>query len=107
MTTITLKRGTTLAILATAKSSGTTVPLDNTYEVAAAIAPFTSEGEGIDMAPVIDNAGKISISFDTVDLRHGKYKIDIRLTNPAGTEEWTEDMILIITEPITKPSTRA
>lgn len=107
MTKITIKRGTTLAILATCKSSGTPVVLDNTYQVAAAIALASSEGDGLDLSPIITNAGKISISYDTVDLFPGKYKIDIRITNPAGTEEWTEDMSVVVTEPVTKPSTRA
>lgn len=106
MTTIKLNRGETLGILATPKQSGAVIVLDETWTVAAAIAPQGSTAGETDLGAII-SAGKVSISFDTVNLAVGPWQADIRITNADGTDQWTEKMKVIIAEPVTKPSTRA
>ena len=106
MTTLTLNRGETLGILATPKNNGVAIVLDNTWDVAAAIAPAGSTSGETDMGAIIVN-GKVSIQYDTVNNQAGAYHVDIRLTNASGTDSWTEKIKVNLKEPVTKPSTRA
>jgi len=108
MTTIKpLNRGKTLGILATPRdAAGAPIIIDETWTVAAAIAPATATTGEIEMPATITEDGKISILFDTVSLTAGNYVADIRLTHPATGDDWTEKIAIAIREPVTKPTPR-
>ena len=101
--TITLSRGERLALLATAKTDGVAITLNSAWSIAAAI----MENGGstvIDLEPTIV-LGKVSIDFDTVDLKPANYVLDLRFTN-ANRDQFTQKIKVVILPTITSPSPR-
>jgi hypothetical protein len=49
--------------------------------------------------------GKVSIDFDTVDLRPANYVLDLRFTN-ANRDQFTQKIKVVILPTITSPSPR-
>jgi hypothetical protein len=106
MTPIKLNRGQTLGILVTPEDAeGDPVVMDETWDVAAAIAPVTATSGEVAIAAEVQD-GKALVTHDTVDLPAATYLIDVRLTNPESRDQWTEKIRLTLNEPVTKPSAR-
>lgn len=101
--TIILSRGERLALLATAKTDGVAITLDSAWSIAAAIME-NGGSTAIDLSPTIV-LGKVSIDFDTVDLRPANYVLDLRFTN-AGADQFTQKIKVVILPTITSPSPR-
>ena len=91
-------------MLVTAKTNGTPIVLDSSWQIGAAIS-----GNGrttpIDMEPTIV-LGKVSIDFDTAELPAGLYVMDIRFTNPQSRDQWSEMIKVVINRTVTHPSAR-
>lgn len=102
--TITLSKGERLALLATAKTNGTAITLDSSWSVAAAIMP-NGQSSPIDMQPTIV-LGKVSIDFDTADLKPGTHVMDIRFTNPQSRDQWSQTIKVVIERTVTPYSPR-
>ena len=101
--TITLSKGERLALLATAKTDGVAITLNSAWSIAAAIME-NGGSTAIDLSPTIV-AGKVSIDFDTVDLRPANYVLDLRFTN-ANRDQFTQKIKVVILPTITSPSPR-
>ena len=101
--TITLSRGERLALLATAKTDGVAITLNSAWSIAAAIME-NGGSTAIDLSPAIV-AGKVSIDFDTVDLKPANYVLDLRFTN-ANRDQFTQKIKVVILPTITSPSPR-
>ena len=107
MKSITLNLGQTLGVLVTPRDAdGDAIVLDDTWDVAAAIAPFPHSTPATDLGATIDDSGKVAITYDTIDLAAGKWVLDIRLTHPASGDNWTEKIEVQISRSITPPSPR-
>ena len=101
--TITLSRGERLSLLCTAKTDGVAITLNSAWSIAAAIME-NGGSTAIDLSPVIQD-GKVSIDFDTVDLKPANYVLDLRFTN-AGADQFTQKIKVVILPTITSPSPR-
>lgn len=102
--TITLSKGERLSLLATAKTDGVAITLDSSWQVAAAIMP-NGGSTSVDLSPSIV-LGKVSIDFDTVDLKPGNHVMDLRFTNPQSRDQFSSQIKVVILPTITAPSTR-
>lgn len=105
--TINLAAGERLQMLATAKASGVAIVLDDTYLVDACLVGKSVDFPAASLAPTITIAGKISIDYDTLNLEPGKYLMDIRISKPAGHDQWSRKIPITIGDPITPPSARS
>jgi hypothetical protein len=92
--TITLSKGERLSLLATAKTNGVAITLDSSWSVAA-----------VDLSPSIV-LGKVSIDFDTADLKPGNHVMDLRFTNAQSRDQFSSQIKVVILPTITAPSTR-
>jgi hypothetical protein len=101
--TITLSRGERLALLATAKIDGVAITLDSAWSIAAAIME-NGGSTAIDLEPTIV-LGKVSIDYDTVNLKPANYLLDLRFTN-ASRDRFTQKVNVVILPTITSPSPR-
>ena len=102
--TITLSRGERLALLATAKTNGVAITLDSSWLIGAAIME-NGTSVAIDLEPTIV-LGKVSIDFDTADLRPGTYVMDLRFTNAQSRDQFSQKVKVVILPTITSPSPR-
>jgi hypothetical protein len=102
--TITLSQGERLSLLATAKQNGTAITLDSSWLVGAAIMP-NGQSSPVDMAAAIV-LGKVSIDFDTADLKPGTHVMDIRFTNPESRDQWSQTIKVVIDRTVTPYSPR-
>lgn len=101
--TIKLSRGERLALLATAKTDGVPITLDSSWSIGAAIME-NGGSTAIDLEPTIV-LGKVSIDFDTVDLKPANYVLDLRFTN-ASRDQFTQKIKVVILPTVTSPSPR-
>jgi hypothetical protein len=102
--TITLSQGERLSLLATAKQNGTAITLDSSWLVGAAIMP-NGGNAAVDLSPSIV-LGKVSIDFDTADLKPGTHVMDIRFTNPQSRDQWSQTIKVVIDRTVTPYSPR-
>ena len=102
--TITLSRGERLSLLCTAKTDGVAITLDSSWSVAAAIAE-NGGTRAIDLEPTIV-LGKVSIDFDTANLRPAPHVMDLRFTNTQSRDQFSQKVKVVILPTITSPSPR-
>jgi len=102
--TITLSQGERLSLLATAKQNGTAITLDSSWLVGAAIMP-NGGNAAVDLSPSIV-LGKVSIDFDTVDLKPGNHVMDLRFTNAQSRDQFSSQIKVVIRPTVTAPSPR-
>ena len=107
MITDRIKHGETYGIRVTAQDAeGVPVAIDGTWQAVIRIAAGKLDGEPIltQSMTIADNAA--SISFDTGDSPWdvGTYYYDIRFTDPAGHDTWTDTIQLILQHRITPAS---
>lgn len=107
MITDRIKYGETYGIRVTAQDAdGAVVAIDETWQARIRIVAGKLDGEPIftESLTIADNAA--SVSFDTGDTPWdvGTYYYDIRFTDPAGNDTWTDTIQLILQHRITPAS---